>query len=155
MGKFSLKRGDGDEDSSRLALFGNRSKSKSPAPPSHNPYAQPTIPPDPYTQAKMNAGIIPRPGPPQGQGTGAPPPAGGYGGLGQPPDSRASYNSDNRFGAPQAGYAGANGYGGAPPSGNYGRDHKYGPSGGGPPNDGNPYASISQTSGTSRYGPGG
>jgi hypothetical protein len=57
MGKFSLKsKGDGDEDSSRLALFGSRSKSKSPAPPSHNPYAQPTIPPDPYTQAKINAG---------------------------------------------------------------------------------------------------
>jgi protein transport protein SEC9 len=155
MGKFSLKRGDGDEDSSRLALFGSRSKSKSPAPASHNPYAQPTIPPDPYTQAKMNAGIIPRPGPPEGQGTQDPSAAGGYGGLGQPGDSRSNYNTDNRFGAPQAGYAGTNGYGGAPQSGTYGRDNKYGPSGGAPPNGGNPYASISQTSGTSRYGPGG
>jgi len=155
MGKFSLKKGDGDEDSSRLALFGSRSKSKSPAPPSQNPYAQPTVPPDPYTQAKMNAGIIPRPGPQEGQGAGAPAATGGYGGLGPPDDSRASYNRDDRFGPPPAGYAGSNGYGGVPASGNYGRDNKFGPPGSGPPNGGNPYAAISQTSGVSRYGPGG
>src|SRR2546423_3158174 len=154
MGKFSLKRGDGDDDDSRLALFGSRSKSKSPAPPSHNPYAQPTIPPDPYTQAKINAGIIPRPGASDGQETG-PPAAGGYGGLGQPGDPRGSYNPrDNRYGAPQAGYAGTNGYGGASQPGTYGRDNKVG-SLGFEPSSGNPYASVTQMSGTSRYGPGG
>lgn len=155
MGKFSLKRGDGDEDSSKLALFGSRSKSKSPAPPSHNPYAQPTIPPDPYTQAKMNAGIIPRPGPPEGHGAQAPAAPGGYGGLGRSGDSRPNYNSDNRFGPPQAGYVQTNGYGVAPSPGNYGRDDKYGAPGGAPPNGGNPYATVTQTSGTPRYGPGG
>lgn len=53
MGLFGKKSGDGDEDSSRRALFGSRSKNKSPA--SSNPYAQPT-PSDPYTQAKLETG---------------------------------------------------------------------------------------------------
>ncbi|KAL1952576.1 hypothetical protein VTO42DRAFT_4797 [Malbranchea cinnamomea] len=74
MGRFGFgkKSDDGDEDSNRLALFGSRSKSKSPAP-SSNPYAQPsTLDPytqvklqtgDPYTQAKIKAGVLaPPPG---------------------------------------------------------------------------------------------
>lgn len=61
MGRFGFKKGDDDDnDSSRSALFGSRSsKNKSPAPQSQNPYAQAAIPPDAYTKAKMNAGIVP------------------------------------------------------------------------------------------------
>jgi hypothetical protein len=95
-------------------------------------------------------GIIPRPAV-EGQGPGAPA-AGGYGGLGEAPDVRGSFN---KYGAPQAGYAGTNGYGGGAPPPSYGRDNRYGPPGDVPSSGGNPYANISQTSGTSRYGPGG
>ncbi|KAA8644103.1 hypothetical protein EYZ11_008425 [Aspergillus tanneri] len=59
MGRFSLKKSEDDDSSNRLALFGSRSKSKSPAPPA-NPYAKP-IPTDPYTKAKINAGVAPPP----------------------------------------------------------------------------------------------
>ncbi len=165
MGKFSLKKGDGDEDSSRLALFGSRNKSKSAAPPSQNPYAQPAIPPDPYTQAKMNAGIIPSRSPAPRQGTGGPQAPGSYGGLGQPAGGPGGYSRDNSYGSPQNGYGvPQNGYeagnkfsppaGGAAPgyrANQYADQSGYG----GDKNGGNPYASISQTSGTSRYGPGG
>lgn len=170
MGKFSLKKSDGDEDSSRLALFGSRSKARSPAPPSQNPYAQPTVAPDPYTQAKMNAGILPAQGPPP-QGRGAPQAPGGYGGLGQP--APGGYGRDNRYGGPQNGYGGENKPGGPSP-GAYSQDQKFGAPGGGrgaagfAPNQyagqngyggnkggENPYAAISQTSGTARYGAGG
>src|SRR4051794_38141630 len=85
-------------------------------------------------------GIIPRPAV-EGQGPGAPA-AGGYGGLGEPADVRGSFN---RYGAPQAGYAGTNGYGGGAPSASYGRDNRYGPPGGVPSSGGNPYANFSQT----------
>ena len=57
MGLF--KKSDGDDDSSRRALFGSRKKDKSPTPPT-NPYAQP-IPVDPYTKAKIGAGVAPLP----------------------------------------------------------------------------------------------
>ncbi|KAJ5129788.1 uncharacterized protein N7515_005827 [Penicillium bovifimosum] len=57
MGLF--KKHDGDEDSSRRALFG-RKKEKSPSTPPSNPYAQP-IPIDPYTKAKIGAGVAPLP----------------------------------------------------------------------------------------------
>ncbi|KAJ5776653.1 uncharacterized protein N7511_001664 [Penicillium nucicola] len=56
MGLF--KKSNDDDDSNRRALFG-RKKDKSPAPPS-NPYAQP-IPVDPYTKAKIGAGVAPLP----------------------------------------------------------------------------------------------
>ncbi|PYH94176.1 hypothetical protein BO71DRAFT_399056 [Aspergillus ellipticus CBS 707.79] len=62
MGRFGFKKSDddhGDDSHNRLALFGSRSKSKSPAPPA-NPYAKP-IPTDPYTKAKINAGVAPLP----------------------------------------------------------------------------------------------
>ncbi|OCT49330.1 Protein transport protein sec9 [Cladophialophora carrionii] len=154
MGKFSLRRGDDDDgDSSRLALFGSRSKSKSPAPPSNNPYAQPTIAPDPYTKAKMNAGILPPPG------QGAAPGQRGVSGLpgpGQqrPPQGRdnpyggapaGSFGGDNKYGPPQGGFREGSGYG----SDKFGNQNGYG--GGGTPG-GNPYASVQQTSGTSRQG---
>ena len=151
MGKFSLKKGDGSEDSSRLALFGSRAKSKSPAPPTDNPYAQPAIPPDRYTQAKMNAGIVQ---PPQGQPRGATPGVqGSYGAMGQPPPRQNPYGgpSPAGYGAPQIPY----GDNSAPPqmSGGYGRERFGNQNGyGAGQSGGNPYADISQTSGTSRAG---
>lgn len=57
MGLF--KKSDGDEDSSRRALFGSRKKDKSPST-TANPYAKP-IPVDPYTKAKIGAGVAPLP----------------------------------------------------------------------------------------------
>ena len=161
MGKFSLKKGDGDDDSSRLALFGSRSKSKSPAPPADNPYAKPALPPDPYTRAKMNAGLVRPPGGPVGPGGQGPPPAQGtYGGMGQGPRQNP-YAQVSAYGPAQGG-----GYGS--PSNAYGADDKYAPSQGqgrfgsekfgnqngygASQSGGNPYAGISQTSGTSRRG---
>lgn len=156
MGKFSLKRGDDDDgDSSRLALFGSRSKSKSPAPPSQNPYASPSqnpyaqtaVPPDPYTKAKMSAGIAPPPA------YGGPPSQGGFNGLPAPGQQRPSYGNSpyasassansgmDKFGPPSQG----SGYG----SDKFGNQNGYGR---GAPPGGNPYASVQQTSGTSQSG---
>ncbi|EAW14352.1 putative plasma membrane SNARE protein (Sec9) [Aspergillus clavatus NRRL 1] len=126
MGLFK-KSGDGDDDSSnRRALFGSRSKSKSPAPPT-NPYAKP-IPVDPYTRAKMNAGVAPLPPSEQSTGSGsmkgpsgrAPsgPPAGGI-----PGDHKVQGYAPNQYGN----------------QGGYGND-RFGSGGG---------------ASTSRYGPGG
>ncbi|KAK4935058.1 Protein transport protein S9 plasma membrane t-SNARE [Elasticomyces elasticus] len=159
MGKFSLKKGDNDDDSSsRLALFGSRSKSKSPAPPSQNPYAQPAIPPDPYTRAKMSAGIIPpteqRPSGPDSRGSKQPGPGpqsrvSGLPGPGQqkpPPGRDNPYGgSQPSYGASQGGYGNnAGGYG----ADKFGNQNGYGAAGSG----GNPYGSIQQPSGTSRQG---
>lgn len=55
MGLF--KKSDDGDDSNRRALFGR--KNKSPAPPA-NPYAKP-IPTNPYTKAKIEAGVAPLP----------------------------------------------------------------------------------------------
>ncbi|KAB8077191.1 hypothetical protein BDV29DRAFT_168513 [Aspergillus leporis] len=165
---FGRKKDD-DESSNRLALFGSRSKSKSPAPPA-NPYAKP-IPTDPYTKAKINAGVAPlQPGqqlPPNGPSAG---------GRGVPGDNKLQggyapnkfvnqdgYGSD-RFGgggaAPAASRYGPGGYGGlgsADPNdpGDSGRDALFGgareraqqqqPQGGPPP----PYSE-----GTPSYGGG-
>lgn len=142
------KKGDGDEDSSRLALFGSRSKSKSPAPPSSNPYA--AVPPDPYTQAKIRAGLVP---PPPGVSTdrlpyqNGPPQNNTYGGM--PPPSQGptgAYGRDQgpqgRYGAPQGGPR-ANGYGAE----KYGNQNGYGAEKSG----GNPYGGVPQTSGASPY----
>lgn len=82
-----------------------------------------------------------------------PGPQGNYSGLPGPGQQRPQYGRDSP-------------YGGAPSPGNVGGDDKYGPSGsgygagkfgnqngyGGAANGGNPYASIQQTSGTSRQG---
>lgn len=110
-----LKKKDGDDDSNRKALFGSKSKPRSPAPDS-NPYAQPTIPPDPYTRAKMNAGIGAAPtqsyqGPPQPAQGGhwAPSQSSGDRGYGGGPQSAYGDNkyqpSNDRGGKSQGGYA--------------------------------------------------
>ncbi|RMZ90481.1 hypothetical protein DV736_g2298, partial [Chaetothyriales sp. CBS 134916] len=157
MGKFSLKKGDGDDDSNRLALFGSRSKSKSLAPPGDNPYAQPALPPDPYTRAKMNAGIIGGgPGAPKAQGP--PPSQGTYGAMGSAPRQNP-YAQASGYPLAQSG-----GYG--PPSNARGADEedgvlqgRYGAEKFGNQNGygaaqagGNPYAGRSQSSGTTRQG---
>lgn len=148
MGKFSLKKGDGDDDSSRLALFGSRSKSKSPAPPSDNPYAQAAVPSDPYTRAKMNAGL----GPPPGSGYPGPGPQGpqgAYGGPGQPAPRQNPYGANNAYGQPQPPQGG----GPPPPRGGYGAE-KFGNQNGygAEKSGGNPYGGFSQTAGTARRG---
>ena len=161
MGKFSLKKGDGDDDSNRLALFGSRNKSKSPAPPANNPYAQAAIPPDPYTRAKMNAGVAPPAaqkggmpqGPPAGQGT--------YGGMSQParqnPYAQASGYGPSQgaggYGPPPNAYGGDDKIGAQAPQGRYGSE-KFGNQNGygAGQSGGNPYAGVTQTSGTSRQG---
>ena len=129
---FNKKSGDGDEDSSRLALFGSRSKSKSPAP-SSNPYAQPSAPLDAYTQAKIQAGVAP---PPPGQGLPSGPKP-GYSGM-----------NGKGFWSQPSGPPGEKGYdqkGGYAPD-RYGNQGGYG---------GDKYGSGGQSGGGSKYGPGG
>lgn len=130
MGLF--KKSEGDEDSSRRALFGSRKKDKSPPTPS-NPYAQP-IPVDPYTKAKIGAGVAPLP---------ADHPAAKGGPAAQSPHAIPSDNkyAPNSFGN-QGGYGsdrfGGSGAGvGSPASGSNSRygNGGYGGLGGGDPND--------------------
>lgn len=157
---FLKKKADDGEDSSRLALFGNRSKSKSPAPPpSSNPYAAVNQPPDAYTQAKMNAGVIPNNRPPpqqqgqlQNQGSYTQQPA-------PPSGPQQGYANRNPYASAQSGNSG---YGNQPPYGQsqsqpssngygpnrYGNDKGYGAA----PQGGNPYASSGQSPGPSRGG---
>ncbi|KAL8865772.1 MAG: hypothetical protein Q9174_006705, partial [Haloplaca sp. 1 TL-2023] len=173
MGKFGFgKKGDDDEDSKRSALFGSRSKNKSPNP-ATNPYAQPASAADPYIQAKLRVsqGLSARgssPGPQGGGGYGSPV-AGDYGA-----DAKHGVNG---FPAPssESAYGGmrAGGYGGsqaAPPApggsnryggggggggGGYGAD-KYGASGGyGADRYGTGSSAPQSNAGSSRYGPGG
>lgn len=128
MKKFLKKnKDDGDDDSNRRALFGSRSRDKSPNPQAqgNNPYAQ-QVPVDPYTRAKINAGVAPGP-------AGGP---GGYGDVKHPDGPGAPGPVGNQ----QGGYA-PNRYGN---QGGYGAD-RYG---GG--QDAN-----SRPGGGSRYGPGG
>jgi len=156
MGLFK-KKGDDGEDSNRSALFG-RNKSKSPAPPTNNPYANPNVPPDPYTQAKMAAGIIQPPQAPQGghqQQGGYGPPRGGFGGNRYGPpggNQQGDYGVDNKFGPPggppQSGY-GPNKFGNEK---GYGAPDQGGNPYGGPQRGGNPYAAMNQASGASRTG---
>lgn len=108
MGLFKKSDGD-DEGNNRRALFGSRSKSKSPAPPPANPYAKP-IPVDPYTKAKISAGVAPLPPSDQPDGIGSPAPAGPHA---IPPDNKYSGYAPNRYGN-QGGY-GSDRYGGASP----------------------------------------
>lgn len=158
MKKFGFgKKGDGDEDSNRSALFGSRSKNKSPNP-STNPYAQPPSASDPYNQARLNTGVgaIQRgPSPSNDQyNRGAPPPRqSGYGGL------NAGYNSDNRYGdrkeiggfnesndTSKANSSGGGGYG----SDRYGAQDGYGTD-----RYGTGLSGPQSSTGSSRYGPGG
>ncbi|KAI4217232.1 MAG: hypothetical protein LQ351_000541 [Letrouitia transgressa] len=145
MGKFGFgKKGEGDEDSNRTALFGSRSKTKSPNP-SANPYAQAPSAADPYTQAKLRVCAGP---PARGPSPGPPPNNGGKGGINPGEyggikdnghDNHGSGSHGDRDGA--GGGYGADKYGA--PSG-YGAD-KYGTGAAGP---------LTTTSG-SRFGPGG
>ena len=102
MGLFKKSEGGDDESSNRRALFGSRSKNKSPQPPA-NPYAQP-IPIDPYTKAKIGIGAAPLPGPEHAGPRGSPAPAGPH-----------AIPSDNKY---QGGYT-PNKYGN---QGGYGSD---------------------------------
>jgi hypothetical protein len=144
MKKFGFKKSDkdgDDESSSRRALFGSRSRDKSPQPPQgSNPYAQP-IPTDPYTRAKANAGVAP----PRAQPGFDQSVPNGYGGAGDvkhpdaPVGNQAGGYAPNRYGN-QGGY-GADRYGsGADNSRSAGAGSRYGPSGygglgAGDPND--------------------
>jgi hypothetical protein len=137
MKRFGLKKSSdgGDDDSSnRLALFGSRSKSKSPAP-SSNPYAKP-IPADPYTKAKVNAGVAAPP--PNMQMPSDPAPSSGIPGDNKyqiPGDNKNQGYAPNSYGN-QGGY-GANRYGGsagAAPASRYGPGG-YGGLGSSDPND--------------------
>lgn len=130
MKKFGFhKKGDGDEDSNRSALFGSRSKDKSPKA-STNPYAQTPAASDPYNNAKLKAGAGGTSGAPyqtsNGNGSGygdsksnGRADAGGARGGGYGPDrygAHSGYGAD-RYGAgsgvEQAGSRyGAGGYGG-------------------------------------------
>ena len=133
------KKKDGDEDSNRRALFGGRSKDKSPAPSTNNPYANLPTQADAYNQAKAKAGVSgyaqtqrgPSPAPPSAQ-------QGGYAGTngGYPDDKKSRMNKP----APRNG----GGYG----SDRYGASSGYGT---------DRYGSeSSQSNGAgSRYGPGG
>lgn len=132
MGLF--KKSDGDDDSNRRALFGSRKKDKSPSNSSNsNPYAQP-IPVDPYTKAKIGAGVAPLP---------ADHPAANGGPSSQSPHAIPSDNkyAPNKYGN-QGGYGsdrfGGSGAGaGSPASGSGSRygSGGYGGLGGGDPND--------------------
>ncbi|RAL13797.1 putative plasma membrane SNARE protein (Sec9) [Aspergillus homomorphus CBS 101889] len=117
MGLFK-KSGDGpdDDSSNRLALFGSRSKSKSPAPPA-NPYAKPT-PIDSYTKAKIQAGVAPIPAG-QDAAAFAPGPASSI-----PGDNKQGY-APNRYGN-QGGY-GSDRFGGS--TNNAAPASRYGPGG--------------------------
>ena len=153
MKKFGFKKKDSDgDDSNRSALFGSRSaKKSSAASASSNPYAQTSFPPDPYTQAKMNAGIC---APPAGQGRINSDRGGGYAGR-----DGAPYGSDDRDRGMNGGGPGvdgkrsaattAGGYGGD----GYGADRYGNQSGYGT----HRYGAGPASSGTSgsRYGPGG
>lgn len=130
MGKFSFGKKDKDKDKA----------------PAENPYAQPPSAADPYTRAKIQAGVAT---PPPGSNFSAPPPQqqqprGGYGAMGPPPQSRgppppfggngpsSSYGSgsskapDNKYAGSSSGGYGDNKYGNA---GGYGQN-KYGDAGG-------------------------
>ena len=132
------KKGEADEDGNRSALFGSRSKGKSPSSnASANPYAQPALASDPYTQAKVHAGVMSGPqGASSANGPGGPPPdrQGGYGSMGE------------------GGYGGSNGNGGSgrhgEVTGGYGGDQKYGGLGDSKSSDGTTASGY----GADRYG---
>ncbi|KAH7364610.1 hypothetical protein BKA65DRAFT_389968 [Rhexocercosporidium sp. MPI-PUGE-AT-0058] len=127
---FGKKGGDGEEDSSRSALFGSRSsKGSSPAPAASNPYAQPSQAADPYAQdnnkyanmgpvgpsgaspyqqARQNYGLPSGPGAARGGPPtvhrGPSPSAGGYGA--EKYGSGGGYGSNRYEGAPSYGVSG-------------------------------------------------
>ena len=145
------KKKESDDDSNRRALFGGRSKDKSPAPSTNNPYANLPTQADAYNQAKARAGV---PGYAQSQRgpSPAPPPAqqGGYGGSngGYPNEKKsAGYGDEKKDG----GYGGMNDTA-SRNGGGYGADRYGASSGYGADRYG---AESSQGTAGSRYGPGG
>lgn len=151
MKKFGFgKKSEGD-DSNRTALFGSRSKNKSPNP-SANPYAQPPSTYDPYNQAKLDAdsgGVLRGPSPSNDPYSKSGPPSrqGGYGGM-----NEGKYGIDSktgkRFGDGSGASTGDNlGGGGGYTSDRYGAQGGYGA---------DRYGTGTQpASGGSKYGPGG
>ena len=152
MKKFGFgRKGDGDDDSNRSALFGRSSKSSSPASAVSNPYAQPPPASDPYAQDNNKYANMPPPS---------------YGASGASPYQQARQNyglapDQNRSGLPSgpAPNRGDNGASPAPransrspqPAGaGYGAE-KYGSGAG---YGSNRYESTN-ASAPSRYGPGG
>ena len=150
MKKLGLgKRKDGDDDSSgRRTLFGGRSKDKSPAPSTNNPYANVPTQADAYNQAKARAGV---PGYAQSQRgpSPAPPPAQQSGMNGGYVDEKKSggYADEKKGGV----YGGLNDSASRNGSG-YGADRYGASSGYGADRYG---AESLQTSAASRLGPGG
>ena len=142
MGKFGFsKKGDDDDDSNRSALFGSRSKNKSPNA-STNPYAQPPSTSDPYNSAKLNAGV--------GGVVREPSPANSQYSQGRPPGRQAGYGGDNRYGGVDNGTSSNSAACGA-----YGSE-KYGAQGGyGADRYGTKAGGSQFTNGGSKYGPGG
>lgn len=130
MGLFKKSSDDGD-DSNRRALFGSRSKNKSPVQAS-NPYAQPAHI-DPYTKAKIQAGVASPPADYQG-GNGSPAPAGGPHAI--PSDNKYSanrYGNQGGYGSDRYG-SGSNGAGAGAGASRYGSGG-YGGLGSADPND--------------------
>ena len=131
---------DSSEDSNRSALFGSRSKTKSPNP-SANPYAQPPSAADPYLQAKAHAYSAGSSASPANGGPLTGPAKRGYGGM-----SGGGYGGIQNLGKmeddPKNDTRGGYGAGGYGSQSGYGADR---------------YGSGSQGSGTggSRYGAGG
>ncbi|KAL8834054.1 MAG: hypothetical protein Q9170_003946 [Blastenia crenularia] len=164
MGKFGFgKKGDDDEDSKRSALFGSRSKNKSPNP-STNPYAQPASISDPYTQAKLRVSQgLPAREPSPGPGAG---PGGAYGGI-NPGDYGSDFKKRGENGFPAPGSYGGGGYtnshegppttGGVSRSGGagYGADRYGASSGYGADRYGTGAGASQPSAAASRYGSGG
>ena len=154
------KKKEGDEESTRSALFGGRSKNKSPNPQT-NPYANLPTQGDAYNQAKARAVVPgyeqrgPSPAPPSapqgeyGSSDGYPAEKkGGYGGMnGYPDEKKGGYGrmgdrshsngggySADKYGA-QSGYGGADRYGSGQSSGQTGGSRYGGYGGFGPTPD--------------------
>ena len=158
MKKFGFsKKGDGDEDANRSALFSRSSKNSSPAPAASNPYAQQPQVADPYAQDTNKYANMGNVGPSGSspyqqarQQYGLPSgPGAGRGGLPSGPGAnRGGYGSST---APPAVNRSP-----APNSGGYGAE-KYGSGGGYGANryDGPPSYNAGSADTGSKYGPGG
>ena len=152
MKKFSFgKKGDGDEDSNRSALFGRSSKNSSPASAASNPYAQPPPASDPYAQDNNKYANMP---PPSYGPSGASPYQQARQNYGLTPDQNKSSLPSGR--APNRGDNGAspapraNTHSPQPTGTGYGAEG-YGSGAG---YGSNRYESTNATA-SSRYGPGG
>ncbi|EZF32400.1 Target SNARE coiled-coil containing protein [Trichophyton interdigitale] len=112
---FGKRNDDNGDDSNRSALFGSRSKNKSPAP-SNNPYAQPPPSTDPYSGSRPQGyGGMSQPGNHQPSSTyGGPPPNGGFAPGRQ--GNQGSYGQDRYGGAPPANTGGYGGLGRVDPN---------------------------------------